>query len=84
MCNDLAKDVYLVLLKVQSGNSQDFLSKFVRFFVTWAKVQSSGYRIRQAIGRLWVQIFSNTILDGNGVKAMPGSIPTPNPGSFNN
>jgi len=24
------------------------------------------------------------ILDGNGVKAMPGSIPTPNSGSFNN
>ncbi len=25
-----------------------------------------------------------TILDGNGVKAMPGLIPSPNPGSFNN
>jgi len=24
------------------------------------------------------------ILDGNGVKAMPESIPAPNPGSFNN
>ena len=24
------------------------------------------------------------ILDGNGVKAMPGSIPAPNSGSFNN
>jgi len=24
------------------------------------------------------------MLDGNGVKAMPGSIPAPNPGSFNN
>jgi len=27
---------------------------------------------------------SNPTLDGNGVKAMPGSIPAPNPGSFNN
>jgi len=25
---------------------------------------------------------SNTVLDGNGVKAMPGLIPSPNPGSF--
>jgi len=24
------------------------------------------------------------MLDGNGVKAMPGSIPAPNPGSYNN
>jgi len=24
------------------------------------------------------------MLDGSGVKAMPGSIPTPNPGSFKN
>jgi len=24
------------------------------------------------------------MLDGSGVKAMPGSIPAPNPGSFNN
>ncbi len=24
------------------------------------------------------------MLDGSGVKAMPGSIPEPNPGSFNN
>ncbi len=24
------------------------------------------------------------VLDGNGVKAMPGSIPAPNPGSYNN
>jgi len=36
------------------------------------------------IGWSWVQISSNTILDANGVKAMPGSIPAPNPGSFNN
>jgi len=27
---------------------------------------------------------SHPILDGNGIKAMPGSIPAPNPGSFNN
>jgi len=27
---------------------------------------------------------SHPILDGNGVKAMPGSIPAPNPVSFNN
>jgi len=27
---------------------------------------------------------SHPILDGNGVKAMPGLIPTPIPGSFNN
>jgi len=27
---------------------------------------------------------SNPILDGNGVKAMPGSIPAPNRDSFNN
>jgi len=27
---------------------------------------------------------SHPILDGNGVKAMPGLIFTPNPGSFNN
>jgi len=27
---------------------------------------------------------SHPILDGNGVKAMLGSIPTPNPGSFSN
>ncbi len=26
---------------------------------------------------------SHPILDGNGVKAMPGSIPAPNPGSLN-
>jgi len=26
---------------------------------------------------------SHPILDGNGVKAMPGLIPAPNPGSFN-
>ncbi len=26
---------------------------------------------------------SHPILDGNSVKAMPGSIPAPNPGSFN-
>ncbi len=26
---------------------------------------------------------SHSILDGNGVKGMPGSIPAPNPGSFN-
>ncbi len=26
---------------------------------------------------------SHPILDGNGVKAMPGSIPAPSPGSFN-
>jgi hypothetical protein len=26
---------------------------------------------------------SHPILDGNGAKAMPGSIPAPNPGSFN-
>jgi len=24
------------------------------------------------------------MLDGNGVKAMPGSIPAPNPSSYNN
>ncbi len=33
---------------------------------------------------MWVRTLSNTILDGNGVKAMPGSIPAPNPGSINN
>jgi hypothetical protein len=27
---------------------------------------------------------SSKILDGNGVKIMPGSIPAPNPGSFEN
>ncbi len=27
---------------------------------------------------------SHPILDGNGVKAMPGSVLAPNPGSFNN
>jgi len=27
---------------------------------------------------------SHPMLDGNGVKAMAGSIPAPNPGSFNN
>jgi len=27
---------------------------------------------------------SHPILDGNGVKAMPGSIPAPKTGSFNN
>jgi len=27
---------------------------------------------------------SHPKLDGNGVKAMPGLIPAPNPGSFNN
>jgi len=32
----------------------------------------------------WVQTSSNIILDGNGVKAMPGLTPAPNLGSFNN
>jgi len=27
---------------------------------------------------------SHPMLDGNGVNVMPGSIPAPNPGSFNN
>jgi len=27
---------------------------------------------------------THLMLDGNGVKAMPGSITKPNPGSFNN
>ena len=30
-----------------------------------------------------VLISSHPVLDGNGVKAMPGSISVPNPGSFN-
>ena len=40
--------------------------------------------VELAIGRSWVRISFNTIIDGNGVKAMPGSIPSPTPGSFNN
>ncbi len=31
--------------------------------------------------RSWVRSLSNPMLDGSGVKAMPGSIPTPNSGS---
>jgi len=27
---------------------------------------------------------SHPLIDGNGIKTMPGSIPAPNPGSFNN
>jgi len=30
------------------------------------------------------KLVSSKILDGNGVKAMPGSIPAPNTGSFEN
>jgi len=30
------------------------------------------------------KLVSSKILDGNGVKAMPGSIPAPNSGSFQN
>jgi len=30
------------------------------------------------------KLVSSKILDGNGVKAMPGSIPAPNSGSFEN
>jgi len=29
-------------------------------------------------------VISIPMLDGNGIKAMPGSIPAPNPGSYNN
>jgi hypothetical protein len=32
----------------------------------------------------WKVMGSIPMLDGNGFKAMPGSIPAPNPGSFNN
>jgi len=31
----------------------------------------------------WKVVDLNPILDGNGVKAMPGLIPAPNPASFN-
>ncbi len=40
------------------------------------------YRTRLTIGRSWVRSPSNPMLDGSGVKAMPGSIPTPNYGSL--
>jgi len=34
------------------------------------------------IRRSWVQFPSNPMLDGSGVKAMPGTIPTPNSSSL--
>ena len=46
-----------------------------------AKVWSSGQKTRLKINKLWVQISYHSTLDGNGVKAVPGSFPVPNPGS---
>jgi len=45
----------------------------------------SGLVVSEQDSRLEGRRFeSHPLLDGNGVKAMPGSIPAPNPGSFNN
>ncbi len=38
----------------------------------------------QVVSKLDSRLEDHPILDGNGVKAMPGSIPALNPGSFNN
>jgi len=49
------------------------------------KVRKSGLLVSKHDSMLEGPGFeSHPILDGNGVKAMPGLIPTPNPGSFNN
>ena len=47
------------------------------------KVRSSGYQTRLTFERSWVRISSQLIRNGNGVKAMSGSILVPNPGSLN-
>jgi len=47
--------------------------------------QNSGLVVSKLDSRLEGHGFeSHPILDGNGVKAMPGSIPEPNSDSFNN
>jgi len=66
-------------LSVSIGAGCQKLSKIV-----WRHLCLGGYFdknylwYRLMIGRSWVRISSN-----NGVKAMPGSIPAPNSGSFN-
>jgi len=47
--------------------------------------QKSVLVVSKLISRLEGRGFkTHPILNGNGVKAMPGSIPAPNSGSFNN
>ncbi len=58
-----------------------FMNCIVKFLVGW----KSG----RVVSKLEMQLEecgfeSNLTLDGDGVKAMPGSIPAPNPGSFSN
>ncbi len=53
------------------------------------KLQMKGRKSGLVVSKLDSQLEgrgfkSHPILDGNGVKAMPGSFPTPNPGSFHN
>ena len=67
--------------------TQKCTENFINFFdcKSRAKVRSSEQRTRLTIqkgGGFESLISSHPKLDGNGVKAMPGLNPLPNPGSF--
>ncbi len=47
-------------------------------------IKSYGLAVEHSAHDRKVVGWSHPMLDGSGVKAMPGSIPAPNPGSFNN
>jgi len=65
---------------IKLGRNQGFVQKLNTYFIE-AKPWSSG----RVLGS-WLKgckIDPRPMLDWSGVKAMPGSIPAPNPGSFN-
>ena len=58
------------------GNELNVLGVMSKSTVLWVANLTHNQMVRR-------RFESHSIQNGNGVKAMPGTIPVPNPGSFN-